>query len=122
MATIQSYTNTFKVPFVTFSMAQNTSSNTSFQIYMRPIYVNALVAVISHYGWDKVYYIYDSDEGNDCHFLVDFPNLLFRETRGHAMFKIMTGQYCNILIVLLGKGLMFSIYLFFWFISWLSFF
>lgn len=65
MATIQSYTNTFKVPFVTFSMAQNTSSNTSFQIYMRPIYVNALVAVISHYGWDKVYYIYDSDEGND---------------------------------------------------------
>ena len=65
MATIQSYTNTFKVPFVTFSMAQNTSSNESYQIYMRPIYVHAIVDLIFYYKWTKVYYIYDSDEGKN---------------------------------------------------------
>jgi hypothetical protein len=63
MATIQSYTNTFNVPFITFSMAQNTSHNRSFQIYMRPIYVQALVDLVFHYGWTTMYYIYDSDEG-----------------------------------------------------------
>ncbi|XP_046373507.1 glutamate receptor-like isoform X1 [Haliotis cracherodii] len=63
LATIQSYTNTFKVPFLTFSMAQNTSSNNSFQIYMRPLFVNAIIDVIAHYEWKRIYYIYDTDEG-----------------------------------------------------------
>ncbi|PVD34154.1 hypothetical protein C0Q70_05417 [Pomacea canaliculata] len=103
MATIQSYTNTFKVPFVTFSMAQNTSSNTSFQIYMRPIYVNALVAVISHYGWDKVYYIYDSDEG-----LIRLQQL-FQAVNMHEKFlsidakRITTGVNCYDMIKELYK-------------------
>ncbi|XP_076446346.1 glutamate receptor-like [Babylonia areolata] len=63
MATIQSYTNTFQVPFVTFSMAHNTSSNTSFQVYMRPMHVHALVKLVLSYGWAHMYYIYNSDEG-----------------------------------------------------------
>ncbi|XP_041357984.1 glutamate receptor-like [Gigantopelta aegis] len=63
LATIQSYSNTFQVPFITFSMAQNTSSNSSFQIYMRPLYVNAIIDIIEYYLWAKVYYIYDTDEG-----------------------------------------------------------
>ena len=66
MTTIQSYSNTFQVPFITFSMAQNTSSINSYQIYMRPIIVHALVDVIAVYlQWNKMTYMYDSDEGND---------------------------------------------------------
>ncbi|CAL1537976.1 unnamed protein product [Lymnaea stagnalis] len=63
LATIQSYTDTFNVPFVTISMAQNNSHNGSYQIYMRPMYINALVDVIVHYRWEKVAFYYDSDEG-----------------------------------------------------------
>ncbi|XP_050415805.1 glutamate receptor isoform X1 [Patella vulgata] len=63
LATIQSYSNTFKVPFITISMAQNTSSIDSYQIYMRPLYINAIIKVIEHFEWMKVSYIYDSDEG-----------------------------------------------------------
>ncbi|KAK7495312.1 hypothetical protein BaRGS_00013494 [Batillaria attramentaria] len=94
MPTIQSYTNTFKVPFVTFSMAQNTSSNTSYQIYMRPIYVNALVDLIFYYGWSKLYYIYESDEG-----LIRLQQL-FQAVNQHDKFlsidakRINTVEYC----------------------------
>ncbi|CAG5129519.1 unnamed protein product, partial [Candidula unifasciata] len=41
----------------------NSSRNDSYQIYMRPIYINAIVEVILHYGWDKVFFFYDTDEG-----------------------------------------------------------
>ena len=94
LATIQSYTDTFKVPFVSISMAQNHSGSSStnhkndiinnnnnnrykysngwsqtsgraqsYQLYMRPMYINALVDVIFHYRWDKIIFYYDSDEG-----------------------------------------------------------
>ncbi|CAG5133809.1 unnamed protein product, partial [Candidula unifasciata] len=63
LATIQSYTDTFQVPFVTISMAQNSSSNSSYQIYMRPMYINALVDVMFYYDWENVTFVYDSDEG-----------------------------------------------------------
>ncbi|ESO90630.1 hypothetical protein LOTGIDRAFT_122838, partial [Lottia gigantea] len=63
LATIQSYSNTFKVPFITISMAQNTSSKDSYQIYMRPLYIHAIIKVLEHFDWRKVSYIYDSDEG-----------------------------------------------------------
>lgn len=45
-------------------------------------------------------------------FIFDFPNLLFCETRGHTMFKIMTGQYCNIIIVLLQSFNVFYLLIF----------
>ncbi|KAK3781138.1 hypothetical protein RRG08_020080 [Elysia crispata] len=94
LARSESYTDTFKVPFVSISMAQNHSGSSStnhkndiinnnnnnrykysngwsqtsgraqsYQLYMRPMYINALVDVIFHYRWDKVIFYYDSDEG-----------------------------------------------------------
>nr|NP_001191398.1 glutamate receptor subunit protein GluR3 precursor [Aplysia californica]AAP41205.1 glutamate receptor subunit protein GluR3 [Aplysia californica] len=63
LATIQSYTDTFRVPYVTISTAQNFSHNSSYQLYMRPMYINAVVDVIMHYEWKKVAFYYDSDEG-----------------------------------------------------------
>ncbi|XP_059163144.1 glutamate receptor-like [Physella acuta] len=63
LATIQSYTDTFNVPFVTISLAHNNSNRGAYQIYMKPLAINALVDVIFHYKWDKVDVYYDSDEG-----------------------------------------------------------
>uniref|UniRef100_A0A2C9KDL9 Glutamate receptor n=2 Tax=Biomphalaria TaxID=6525 RepID=A0A2C9KDL9_BIOGL len=63
LATIQSYTDTFSVPFVSISMPQNNSNNHSYQIYMRPMYINALVDVMFHYKWERVAFYYDTDEG-----------------------------------------------------------
>ncbi|KAK6976510.1 glutamate receptor, partial [Biomphalaria glabrata] len=62
LATIQSYTDTFSVPFVSISMPQNNSNNHSYQIYMRPMYINALVDVMFHYKWERVAFYYDTDE------------------------------------------------------------
>ncbi|KAL5011752.1 hypothetical protein ScPMuIL_010303 [Solemya velum] len=62
-ATIQSYSNTFHVPFITPSMAQNSSLPTPYQIFMRPMYIDALLEVIKHYGWPKLLFLYDTDEG-----------------------------------------------------------
>ncbi|KAH9523019.1 hypothetical protein Btru_065521 [Bulinus truncatus] len=62
LATIQSYTDTFNVPFVSISMPQNISNNNSYQIYMRPMYINALVDVMFHYKWQSVDFLYDTDE------------------------------------------------------------
>jgi hypothetical protein len=38
-------------------------TSTAFTIYMRPIYRPAIVDLVRHYGWTRVYYIYDSPEG-----------------------------------------------------------
>ncbi|GFS12036.1 glutamate receptor [Elysia marginata] len=43
--------------------SQSKSRSQSYQLYMRPMYINALVDVIFHYRWDKVIFYYDSDEG-----------------------------------------------------------
>ncbi|BFZ14513.1 hypothetical protein BsWGS_17551 [Bradybaena similaris] len=63
LAVIQSYTDTFQVPYISISMPHNSSRNDSYQIYMKPMYINALVDVVVHYGWDRVYFFYDTDEG-----------------------------------------------------------
>ncbi|XP_052791388.1 glutamate receptor-like isoform X2 [Mya arenaria] len=63
LPTIQSYSNTFKVPFISLSMTQNTSNSGHFQLYMRPVYINGLLDVIIEYSWTRILYIYDTDEG-----------------------------------------------------------
>ena len=63
LATIQSYSNTFKVPFIALNMAQNSSNHGPFQIFMKPMYINGLLDVIVKYGWTKLLYLYDTDEG-----------------------------------------------------------
>jgi hypothetical protein len=37
--------------------------SSAFTIYMRPIYRPAIVDLVRHYGWTRIYYIYDSPEG-----------------------------------------------------------
>ncbi|XP_021379128.1 glutamate receptor-like isoform X2 [Mizuhopecten yessoensis] len=63
LSTIQSYSDTFKAPFITLSMPQNSTSADPYQLYMRPHYIDGLVDVIVNYGWKELFYIYDTDEG-----------------------------------------------------------
>ncbi|KAJ8298371.1 hypothetical protein KUTeg_024902 [Tegillarca granosa] len=63
LATVQSYSDTFQVPFITLSMPQNSSTRGEpYQLYMRPYYIDGLLDVIQHYKWNKILYIYDNDE------------------------------------------------------------
>jgi hypothetical protein len=35
----------------------------AFTLYLRPPYRTAIIDLVRHYGWRKVYYIYDNSEG-----------------------------------------------------------
>lgn len=63
LSTIQSYSNTFKVPFISLSMSQNSSTSGHYQLFMRPVYINALLDVIIKFEWEQILYVYDTDEG-----------------------------------------------------------
>lgn len=52
------------MPFVTPSLAVNVSGQElGYELYMRPMYGRALIDIMKHYHWDKVHYIYNSEEG-----------------------------------------------------------
>ena len=62
--TVNSYTNTFHMPYITPSMVSTSGlSKDGFELFLRPSYTKALVDLVRHYGWSKAYYVYDSDEG-----------------------------------------------------------
>ena len=68
LPTIQSYANTFHMPFVTPSALTNHTEidqhpKRSYILHMRPLYDLAIVDIIRYYKWDKVYYMYDSNLG-----------------------------------------------------------
>ncbi|KAL5011716.1 hypothetical protein ScPMuIL_010267 [Solemya velum] len=63
LATIQSYSNTFKVPFVTLSFAHNFTTPASFQLFMRPINTDAITDLLQFHRWTQLIYLYNSDEG-----------------------------------------------------------
>jgi hypothetical protein len=66
LSTIQSYTDTFKVPFISLSMPQVSSSAEPYQLYIRPSYIKGLLDIVSQKSWNKIFYIYESDEGMQC--------------------------------------------------------
>jgi len=62
--TLKSFTRMFKMPFISSSMAVNTSGQElGYELYMRPYYAQAFVDMLKHYEWREIYYIYDSNEG-----------------------------------------------------------
>ena len=61
---IKSYTSTFHMPFVTPSMASNTTGqHNAYELYLSPLYAGALVSIIRKYDWGKIYYLYSDTEG-----------------------------------------------------------
>lgn len=63
LTTIQSYTDTFNVPFIALSMPQLSSSEDPYQLYIRPSYIAGVLDIVSKKQWKKIYYIYESNEG-----------------------------------------------------------
>lgn len=62
--TVRSFTQAFHMPYVTPSLAVNSSNqNTGYVLYMRPHYTQAIIDIIKHYRWTIVYYVYDSEDG-----------------------------------------------------------
>lgn len=63
LATVKSYSNTFQIPYLTTSMAMNTTDQSPYMLFLRPINIRAIVDLIEHLGWRVVHYIYVSNEG-----------------------------------------------------------
>ena len=62
--TVRSYTNTFHIPYVTSSMPVNvTGQNNGYMLYMRPLYTQAIIDIIKHYRWARIFYVFDSEDG-----------------------------------------------------------
>ncbi|KAL5012642.1 hypothetical protein ScPMuIL_011193 [Solemya velum] len=62
---IQSFTRTFHMPYLSPSLSEDTAQhgNDSFEIHMKPPHTQAIIDIIRHFGWTRVHYLYDSDEG-----------------------------------------------------------
>ena len=63
LPTVQSYTETFHMPFVTPGNAIKSHKELGYEIYLRPQYSRALFDIINHYGWKSIHYVFDSEEG-----------------------------------------------------------
>ncbi|ESO90629.1 hypothetical protein LOTGIDRAFT_122992, partial [Lottia gigantea] len=63
LSTIQSYSNTFNIPFISIGSTHNFTLPSPFQIYLRPAYMGAIVDILEFYQYTKALYIYDTDEG-----------------------------------------------------------
>jgi len=63
--------STFGMPYLTSGRSVNwtalgeggTTSTTRLAVNVRPLFDGAMLAVIRHYRWSHVYYIYDSQDG-----------------------------------------------------------
>jgi len=54
------------MPFITSGMAVNTSrQEVAYELYVRPQYSQALRDIIIKYEWDEIWYIYNSNEGQN---------------------------------------------------------
>ena len=61
---IRSYMSAFHIPFITTGQSVNASGqHEQYNVYMRPYLADAIVDVMKHYGWRRVHYIYDSQDG-----------------------------------------------------------
>nr|XP_034839667.1 glutamate receptor 1-like [Maniola hyperantus] len=85
--TLHSYTNTFKVPFVTPWFPEKvlppTSGLIDYAISLLPDYHRAVIDAIVYFGWNHVIYIYDSHDG-----LLRLQQLYISMKPGKVMFQI----------------------------------
>ncbi|GLV33707.1 Glutamate receptor IB [Carabus blaptoides fortunei] len=65
--TLHSYSNTFQMPFVTPWFPEKVLAPSSgfldYAISMRPEYHQAIIDTVRYYGWDRIIYLYDSNDG-----------------------------------------------------------
>jgi len=69
--TIKSYSATFHMPFVSSGMAVNTSrQEVGYELYIRPHYARALLELIVHYNWREIWYLYNTNEGQNVFYVL----------------------------------------------------
>lgn len=65
--TFHSYSNTFQMPFVTPWFPEKVLAPSSgfldYAISMRPEYHQAIIDTVKYYGWKRIIYLYDSNDG-----------------------------------------------------------
>lgn len=65
--TLHSYSNTFQMPFVTPWFPEKVLAPSSgfmdFALSMRPEYHKAIIDTVRYYGWKRIIYLYDSNDG-----------------------------------------------------------
>lgn len=65
--TLHSYSNTFQMPFVTPWFPEKVLAPSSgfldYAISMRPEYHQAIIDTVKYYGWTRIVYLYDSNDG-----------------------------------------------------------
>ena len=69
--TIESLTNIFHMPYVSPSVprAQPIGAPPGYVLQMRPTYDAAILDVLAHYKWPRIFYVYDSEDGKPFHIL-----------------------------------------------------
>lgn len=61
---IQSYSHALHVPFVIYSQTTNQAGDGyDYDISISPNYITAISDVIKYFNWEKIYYVFDSDDG-----------------------------------------------------------
>lgn len=73
----QSISQALHMPFITPSLARGTADDEyQYEINMYPSYIEAIIDIINYHKWGKVYYVYDSDDGEFlC--IVEYKNVDF---------------------------------------------
>jgi hypothetical protein len=73
--------STFGMPYVTSGRSVNGTALGDFDagvsalsLHIRPLYDRAMLAVMRHYRWDHVYYIYDTEDGTFSNHVIDCDN------------------------------------------------
>ncbi|ESO90628.1 hypothetical protein LOTGIDRAFT_123068, partial [Lottia gigantea] len=62
--TIQSYSHALKVPYVVVTPNRNDQRDGyRYEISMSPSYIEVIIDLIKWFGWGKIYYLFDSDDG-----------------------------------------------------------
>lgn len=74
--TLHSYSNTFQMPFVTPWFPEKVLAPSSgfldYAISMRPEYHQAIIDTVKHYGWGRIVYLYDSNDGKEINSYVKY--------------------------------------------------
>ena len=61
---VQSFTKTFQMPYLSPSTPTwSDRPGPSYEVHLKPEYSYAIIDMILYYGWEKLHYVYDSDEG-----------------------------------------------------------
>ena len=67
LGTLDSFTRTFHVPFVTTTAVPSLNVSTrlidGYILFLRPSYDDALLSIVRYYNWTYILYLYDNDAG-----------------------------------------------------------